>query len=59
VICAKRRDRHTTTATVVALRAEYQTVVEETLPERLCHLLDALDRCGEEAEATKADVAPS
>ena len=41
------------------LRAEYQTVVEETLPERLCHLLDALDRCGEEAEATKADVAPS
>ena len=41
------------------LRAEYQTVVEETLPERLGHVLDALDRCGEEAEATKADVAPS
>ena len=35
------------------LKAVYQTVVEESLPERLLDLLDALDRRGDEVEATK------
>jgi hypothetical protein len=36
-----------------SLKAVFQTVVEESLPERLRDLLDALDRRGNEVEATK------
>ena len=35
------------------LKAVFQTVVEESLPERLRDLLDALDRRGNEVESTK------